>query len=90
MDVNTSSYSAGVWTFDASLRNAIGARRFAATVDGEQAGQIAIGEAHKWVWGWARAMRLTGACRGDVLRAVLDPNDGTAIITKGGRELWEQ
>ena len=88
MDVNTSSYSSGVWTFDASLRNTIGARRFAAWVDGERAGEIAIGEEHNWVWGSAPAMRLTGARRGDVMRAVLNLQLGTAEINKGGRELW--
>jgi hypothetical protein len=88
MDVDTSSYNSCVWAFDDSLREIIGGPRFAAFVDDEQAGEIAIGLQHNWVWGWARAMRLTGVRRGDVLRAVLDLQLGTVEISKGGRELW--
>ena len=90
MDVDTSSYTSGVWTFDEALRKTLGARRFEARVDTQFVGEIALGAEHNWVWGWGRAMRRLGVQRGDVLRAVLNIEDSTADIIKGGRELWDR
>jgi len=88
MDVDTSTYYSGVWTFEDSLRKTVGARAFTVRAADQDVGKITIGSEHNWIWGWAPAMRLMGVRRGDVLRAVLDLQRGTVEITKGGRELW--
>jgi hypothetical protein len=88
MDVTTSMVHSGTFSFSAELHPMLAGKNLVIIVNGAAAGNAKVGEGHYWSWGWGNALKVIGAAQADVLRIRLNLNTSTAVLERGGQELW--